>query len=212
MTAKRKISQRELWLVSLLPAGLVLILSQALPDASEEIAAAENRLEQLGSTDARMRQSTRLSELKARLEQSQQDLEALAGQKAELQARVDALQAPVAGRAQSMAQALDTLGQRLAAHKVQVLEAGSAVGDSAASRREPGFFARFEAGSRSGVATPRDWQIGVAATWPAMLAALEDPETSVPGLALSALAMAPARPSLPLRRWVLIVNDLGAEP
>ena len=189
MTAKRKISQRELWLVALVPTALVLILSQALPDVNDKIAAAERRLEQLGSTEARVRWSTELGALQTRLEESRQALEALAAQKVEVQARFDAFQAPAPGRAQSMAQALDTLLLRLADHGLQVLDAGG-----------------------SAEVAPRDWRIGVAATWPAMLAALEDPETAVPGLALSALSMAPAQPSLPLRRWTLIVNGQGAGP
>lgn len=191
MKAKRKISQREVWLMSLLPAALVMIISLGLPDKSDEIAAVEQRLGQASSAEAIARQHRELRDLATQLDESRQVLDALEAQEADLQARIRALQTPVAGRTQSLAQTLDALTRRLAEHGVQVL-------------------AMKEAG---GEAARRDWQVSVAATWQDAREALAATDTFPPGLALAALHMAPARSMagsmVALRRWELMVSDLG---
>ena len=214
MKPKRRISRREVWLVSLLPAALVVIVSLGLPDKSEQIAQAERRLDQAYSGDAIARQHSELQSLATQLDESRQALEALVAQEADLLARIQALQAPVAGRTQSMAEALDELTRRLAGHGVQVLAMMEA---NRAGRSESGAPAR---GARvrglldslvgGGAAARQDWQVTVAATWPAVREALAETDTFPPGLALAALQMAPARPTGPLRRWELVVSDLGA--
>jgi DNA-binding transcriptional MerR regulator len=197
--AKRRISQRELWLASLLPAALVIIISLGLPNKSDEIDAVERRLEQAASAETIASQRERLRELATELEESREALDALTAQETDLLARIQALQAPVAGRTQSLAQALDALTRRLAVHRVQVLAVTGAAG-----------------------AVERDWQVSVAATWQDVREALAEPDTFPPGLALAALHMAPTRPaggsaarsgagsSLALRRWELLVSDLGS--
>ena len=191
MKPTRKISQREVWLVSLLPAALVIILSLGLPDKSDEIAAVERRLGQASSTEVIARQHRELRELATQLDESRQTLDALEAQEADLQNRIRALQTPVADRTRSLAQTLDALTRRLAGHGVQVL-------------------AVTETG---GADARRDWQVSVAATWQAVRGALAETDTFPPGLALAALQMAPARSTagsgLPLRRWELMVSDLG---
>jgi exonuclease VII large subunit len=194
--AKLKVSQRELWMMALLPAFLVIIVSMGLPDKSEEIAAAERRLDRVSSPEAVARQRQQLQELATQLEESRQTLDVLAAQEADLKERIQAAQSPVAGRTQSMAHALDMLTRRLAGHGIQVL-AVTEVGGSGARR---------------------DWRVSVAATWQDVREALAETETFPVGMALATLQMAPERPTagstddsvVALRRWELQVRDLGA--
>ena len=211
-----RISRREVWLVSLLPAALVVIVSLGLPDASDEIAALERRLNQVSSGDAIARQHSDLRALATQLDESRQALEGLAAEQADLLVRIQALQAPVAGRTQSMAEALDELTRRLAGHGVQVLammEANRA-GRSESAAPARGARVRRLLGSLTGggAAARQDWQVTVAATGPAVREALAETDAFPPGLALAALHMAPARSTVPLRRWELVVSDLGAGP
>jgi hypothetical protein len=209
MTPKRKITQRELWLICLLPAALVVIVSMALPGPSDEIEAVERRLTQLTGGDAHEQIHSQLRELSEQREASEQDLAALTAREQSLRSQLAALQSPRPDRAAvAMAEALDELTGRLAGYGVQVLameQAGSTSRVGSARSSQAG------AGQRSGY-SGGDWQVSVAARWPAIRAALADGDAFPPGLALSAMRMESPRPNMPLRRWELIVTDMQATP
>ena len=204
MKLKRKTSLREVWLVSLLPAALVIIVSPAVPGPSGEIAAVERRLDQLGSGDAHQRVHSELRELSTQYSQNRQSLVELESREAELQKYIEELRLPVASGKLNMAEGLDEMTRRLAAHGVQVLamvEEGSRrhVGSAAPSRK-------------TGTAAQQQWRVSVAATWPVVRAALADVEAFPPGLVLLAMQMHPPQSNVPLQRWELIVADSGTSP
>lgn len=202
---KRKISQRETWLMALLPAALVVILSLALPGPAGEVAEMQDRLERLTGGEAEASMHKQLRDLATELKSNRQELAELETGEAAVAARIQSLQSPVAGRAFNMAEGLDELTRRLAGHGVQVLamieDGGSRQGKSAGGGASGG-----------GSAARRDWQVSVAATWPEVREALADADTFPQGLALSALKMEPPRPNVPLQRWELIVSGSGAMP
>ncbi|MEM9301693.1 MAG: hypothetical protein AAGE01_06260 [Pseudomonadota bacterium] len=230
MSTKRPISRRELWLVSFLPAALVLIVSLGLPKGDvKNIPDMERRLAQLSTESAVQRRARDLRTLTAELTESQAQLDALSVRETALQARVDAIRSPGAGPGADMAKGLDALTKQLAGHGVQVLgmvQTGGSrtslatnpaatrdirVPNRPASRSSRRRAARVRSASSAalGASNVPRWQVNVAATWPAMGAILADPETFPPGLALSAMTMQPPRPSLSLRVWQLTVSDAG---
>ncbi len=197
MKPKRKVTHREVWLVSLLPAALVVIVSMALPGPADEIRAAEQRLNQLTSGDAHERLHTEYREITAQLQESQRALTELEAREAELEAQISTFASPTRpAQRLEMAQTLDELTRRLGEHGVQVLAMTEAQGSK--SNASPAMVAKA------------DWRVSVAATWPAMSEALSDDDTFPQGLALSAMKMEKPRPNLSLQRWELIVVDLGA--
>lgn len=223
MKGKTKISLRELWLVSLLPAALVLIVSMGLPGPADEIAKVENQLSRLTGSDAQQRMARQLSEASTQLRESREQIEELEVREAELRSRLEPIEAVRKGTGPRlvMADALDELTERLSRHGVRVLamhgnasnRAGSTGGTSSRSRRRRPRAGTTAAGSSasSGAANRRQiWEVSVAATWPALRAALADVDAFPTGLWLSALAMEPALPSSSLHRWDLYVNEAGA--
>lgn len=223
MKPKSKISQRELWLLSLLPAALVLIVSLGLPGPAAEIAETETRLARVTGADAQQRMAGQLSDASKELRESRAQIEQLEVREAELRSRLEELQRPrnrtLGGL--DMADALDELTERLARHGVRVLamhsedaaRSGATRTTSARSRRRRAGTSAAAARSYAGASTSRratSWEVSVAATWPSLRAALADLEAFPGGLWLSALAMEPAQPNSSLHRWDLIVTEAGA--
>ena len=208
---KRKISQRELWLIALLPAALVVILSLAVPGPAGVAAEMEERLDRLTSGNSGASMHTQLRDLAAEHQASRQQMAELEAREAVARAGIESLQAPAARRALAfnMAEGLDELTSRLGGHGVQVLamveDAGSGQGKFVAGTKG-------RAASGGSTIARRDWQVSVAATWPAMREALADAGTFPRGLALSALKMEPPRPNVRVQRWELMVSDSGATP
>lgn len=197
MMAKRQITKRELWLMSVLPGALVMIISMGLPNASKDITAAENQLERLMSTDARMRQATQLRELRAQSAEYQETQAELASQEVAIQTQINVLETPVTNRTQSLTQALHTLTVRLVGHGVQVLAMGKAKAESRSNAQDSG---------------QQDWTVSVIASWTAMSEALADPDVFPSGLVLLAITMEQPKSPMPLRHWELTVIDLGGKP
>ncbi|MEM8884618.1 MAG: hypothetical protein AAGD14_11150 [Planctomycetota bacterium] len=218
MTKKARVSKRELWLISLLPSALVVILSLAIPGPADEIPEVEERLNRLTSSDAHARRHSQMRAFAKQLKESKAKQAELKSREAALKAELDAPPVPRAVRTLAMAEALDELTRRLAAHGVRLLameqstSTASAPAKTSAARirRARGGARKPSPGPVGSAEKPRSWQVSLAATWPAVRAALADPRTVPPGLALSALAMDPARLGVPLRRWELIVEDAGA--
>jgi len=190
MKPKRKFSQREVWLVSLLPAALAAVVALALPGPSSELAAAERRMNQLTGGGGRQVVQNQVRELETQIKERGKELAELDARAAHLHERLRSLQAPVAARKLDMAAGLDELSRRLGGHGVQVL----------ATTEE------------SGSERSRGWKVSVAATWPALRAALAQSSTFPEGLTLSALRMEAPRPDVVLRRWELVVAAAGGTP
>lgn len=203
MKPKQKISQRELWLVSLLPAALVIIVSLAIPGPADKIAETERRLEQLSGGDAHESFHKQLRQHTTQLKASEQELAELEARETIAQSRLHALQSPGRSGTLEMAEALDKLTHGLARHGVRVL----AMEKTRSNRTTPAKSSTARSSDQQS-----DWQISVAATWPAVRQALADANTFPPGLALSAMKMDPPRPNVALRKWELIVTDAGATP
>lgn len=220
---KSKISLRELWLVSLLPAALVLIVSMGLPGPADEIAAIQTQLARVTGSDAQQRMARQLSEASTQLRESREQIEQLEVREAELRSQLEPIERAGGGTGPRlvMADALDELTERLSRHGVRVLamhsDAASRTGRTGAtssrSRRRRAKVGTAAAGSSvtNGTTNRRsNWEVSVAATWPALRAALADVEAFPTGLWLSALAMEPALPNSSLHRWDLYVNEAGA--
>lgn len=208
---KRKVSQRELWLIALLPAALVVIVSLALPGPAGEASELERRLERLAGDDTEASMHDQLEKLAEEHKASRQKLTDLGLQEKFLQAAIDAFESPAAQRAIAfnLAEGLDELSVRLAGHGVRVL---AMVEDTAArGGRSAGMRSSGRSGD-TGQAKPTDWQVTVAAAWPAMRRALADAETFPRGLALSAMNMEPPRAGVGVQRWELVVTGAGAAP
>ncbi|MEM1090676.1 MAG: hypothetical protein AAF552_14820 [Pseudomonadota bacterium] len=122
MKQRHRLSRRELWLVSLLPAALVVIVSMGLPKGKvSEIPDLERRLTLLTSDEAVQRRAREQRELTDELRDRREALAALTAREKRLQARLDALLAPGSSRASAMAQGLDRLTRQLGNNGVQVL-------------------------------------------------------------------------------------------
>ncbi|MEM6671920.1 MAG: hypothetical protein AAF726_03700 [Planctomycetota bacterium] len=226
MTAKRRLSLRELWLVSLLPAALVVIVSLGLPGPSKEIKAAETRLDQITGRAAQVRMQGQLQDASASLTESREELAQLEAREAEIMSSLEELQAPRETRSLAMADAMDQLTRRLAKHGVRVLamknvasrslaptqtaQYGSGRKRRAAARLNASSSAASNRAARSSSNRKTNWQVSVAGTWPSVRAALADVQAFPTGLGLSALEMQPARPGTSLHRWELFVHEVGA--
>ena len=75
MTKKTKVTQREVWLLALLPAALVLIVSMSIPGPGDEREQVEQRLEKAQSADARSRRQARREKLEGELAETRAELE-----------------------------------------------------------------------------------------------------------------------------------------
>ncbi|MEM9386639.1 MAG: hypothetical protein AAGA68_16390 [Pseudomonadota bacterium] len=122
MMLKRRLSRRELWLVCLMPAALVVIASLGLPKGeTSRIPDMERRLNLLTSDEALARRAREQRDLTNELRESEQTLAELKNREAQLKERVDALRVPSGSRASAMAQGLDRLTRQLSRNGVQVL-------------------------------------------------------------------------------------------
>ncbi|MEM8710404.1 MAG: hypothetical protein AAGG01_05595 [Planctomycetota bacterium] len=227
MTPKKRISTRELWLVSLLPAAIVLIFSFAFPGPAKEIDGLEANLARLMSNETQQRLASQLQEATENLSSGKEELIALDKRIADLEAELAVKEAPKAKMLPlQMTDALDFLTNRLAAHGVRVVSmeradgpakaVSSFVSSSRASRRR-----RARSGTGSSLASQSAdvsgsdasgkarWRVSVAATWPNAHRALADIDAFPPGLGLYAFEMESARPGSSLHRWNFIVSEVG---
>lgn len=226
MTEKKPMSRRELWLVSLLPAALVLIVSTGLPGPGEEIATAERRLEQMTSAAAQRRLSDRLREATAELAEARSAIEELDLREEALELRLAAARAPrevvAPKRRPPMAYVLDELASRLEVRGIRVLamdpvRSGSTpaapfvAANPFARRSRAKARARGEqvSAARTTSATAARWSVTVAATWPDLMDALRDEDSFPEGLGLLALDMEPARRASSLHSWQLTVSEVA---
>ncbi|MEM6552378.1 MAG: hypothetical protein AAF750_09670 [Planctomycetota bacterium] len=199
MTPKRKVSQREIWLLALLPAALVAIVSFSLPGPADELPELEDRLERL-STDGAQTQS-KLRAFSQEMSKTRQEQKALEARETELKAAIASISKPTARSATlNMAGVLDELAHRLNAHGVQVL-----------AMETGGPRAPKPIDAATGT-PPRQWVVSVAATWPALRSALADDQVFPPGLGLAAMKMDPAQNNRSLRRWELIATVSESMP
>jgi hypothetical protein len=197
MAQSRKITTRELWLVSILPAALVLILSAALPGPNNEIASATERLEKLTSGEAHAKMDRKLRLHATEQEQVEQQLAEFSAEEEMLRHTLAQLRSPGGSKHVSMAAAVSTLAQRMAMHDVHLLAM-----ENASREGEPD----HRSGNKNKV-TQKKWQLEVAATWPAFRAALNDLNAFPPDIALLAISMHNAQSASTLRRWELIVKE-----
>lgn len=197
MKAKSKVSPREVWLLALLPAALVLIVSFALPSPADEVAELEQRLERFTANEGQA--VSQLREYSKELQQSNQQLKALKLKETVLSSQIQAATKPQQRRETlDMAGALDELARRLSSHGAQVLAMAAGAQGSAVKASK---------GQSAGVSNTvrREWIVSVVATWPVVRTALADAQTFPKGLALSAMNMEQAQPNGTLRRWELVV-------
>lgn len=206
MKTKTKLSQREVWLVVLLPAALVAIISYAIPGPADKVAELEKALERAGGNEADAHSQMR--DLSQQLKQGREALAALEAKEAELSVQIQSLNKPPQQREVfNLAGALDELTRRLSLHGAQVLAMEACAKQTAAGRPVQG------GRGQSGVHTsPQEWAVSVAATWPVLRAALADADAFPPGLALSAMKMEQAQPNRTLRRWELVVTAAEQSP
>jgi len=194
MTAKTKVTQREVWLLALLPAALVLIVSMSIPGPGDEREQVEQRLEKAQSADARSRRQARREKLEGEISESRAELERVELELAERRARLDGLlrpaEAEVEGPAeeQSFVESLDLMSQRLRTHGVLVT----------------GMESEGASGRAGGVVM----SVSAEAPWRAMGAALADVDAFPPGLGMKGLDMMPVRPGTPTREWTLRVAEV----
>ncbi|MEO0476261.1 MAG: hypothetical protein AAF085_09895 [Planctomycetota bacterium] len=203
MKSKSKISQREVWLLALLPAALVVIVSFALPSPADEVAELEQRLDQMSSNEEQT--LNQLREYSDQLKQNNQEIESLEAREADLSSQIRLLNRPKQRRQMlDLADALDELARRLSKHGAQVL---------AMEASDQGTVARGvkQSDSRSG-AEQREWVVSLVATWPVLRTALADPQAFPLGLALSAMKMESVPSSGVLRRWELVVTVSEQSP
>lgn len=185
MKTKSKVSQREVWLLALLPAALVVIVSFALPSPADKVAELNQRLEQARGDDAQRHKQLRVfSDERKRF---QEELAVLSRTEADLTAQLRLLDVPTArGDTLNMTGILDTLLASLEKHGAKTLAIRPKDRD---------------------VADGSEWELRVAAPWSTLQAALLDDHAFPPGLALSALKMEQAQPTLSLRLWELVVTS-----
>ncbi|MEM1210693.1 MAG: hypothetical protein AAGI68_00190 [Planctomycetota bacterium] len=205
MTPKRKVSQREVWLLALLPAALVAIVSFALPGPADEVSALELRLERASTSEAQAQ--SRLREYAQQLQESRKELAALEAQEAQLNAEVRRLNRPSTQRRARLdvAAMLDEFARRLSGHGAQVLamEIGKA---------RPGVKRAANVPGQPSGREPQEWVVSVAGTWSTLRAAMADEDAFPKGLGLSAIKMDPVRSNGALRRWELIVTVAEHSP
>ncbi|MEM9347602.1 MAG: hypothetical protein AAGB26_13390 [Planctomycetota bacterium] len=205
-------SQREVWLLALLPAALVVILSFALPGPKKKVADMEARLVRLTSQEADAHKQ--LHDQADALKKGRNEMQVLEAQQADLLAQIAALEEPATVQrrvALDMAGVLDELARRLSQHGAQVL-AMEAQNQRAPSTSASGVKAKQNQSNRDPDALRPEWVVSLVATWPVLRKALADAEAFPQGLALSAMNMEPAPSSVTLRRWELVVTVSEQSP
>ncbi|MEM6257677.1 MAG: hypothetical protein AAGI37_05130 [Planctomycetota bacterium] len=204
MKTQSKVSHREVWLISLLPAALVVIISFALPSPADQVSELEDELQRLQAGEEEM--LTELREYAAQLKRDKEEMVAMEQKEQELSAQLDSATAPPDERETlDMAGVLDEFGRQLTAHGAQVV-AMEEVTTGSTTKKTRGQDAENQASIR------REWVVRLVATWPVLHAALKDPEAFPRGLSLSAMNMEPTQPKSPLHRWELVVNLLEQSP
>ncbi|MGB0332604.1 MAG: hypothetical protein ACPGPE_12410 [Planctomycetota bacterium] len=194
MTKKTKVTQREVWLLALLPAALVLIVSMSIPGPGDEREQVEQRLEKAQSADARSRRQARREKLEGELAETRAELERVQLEQAERRSHLEELQRPadleVEGPAEerSFVESLDLMSQRLQAHGVVVTGMQS------------------EGTGRGAGGVVMD--VSAEAPWRAMGAALADVDVFPPGLGMRGIEMESVLPGTLTRTWTLKVAEV----
>ncbi|MEM1108868.1 MAG: hypothetical protein AAGH99_09285 [Planctomycetota bacterium] len=198
MSVLNKVSRRELWMVSLLPAALVVIASFVVPSPADDVEELETRLEQLTRNTTPAQEIERAQEARTGIREAEAALETLDAREEELEAEIEAARRPraavvgVGAGLVSMAEKLDELRVRLAEHRVQVLAIES---DGAAT---------------DGPEAGKTWRVTVAGRWGEVLGAIEREDTFPRGLLLRSIQMEEPSLRTDLRRWELSVGPVGA--
>lgn len=205
MSALNKVSKRELWMVSLLPAALVVIVSFIVPTPAEEVHELEERLERMNQSAPSGTTLQRAEQSQAEIREAESSLEALEQQEEVLQTQIEMARRPETSvspaASVSLAIKLDELRARLAKHGVQV----TAIDDKGAG---PG-----KATQSTQPSSPtQTWSVTVFGRWTQVRAALDDPETFPWGLTLQSMQMDERSPQTALRRWELSVSPVGGRP
>lgn len=187
---KRPLSSRELWLVSLLPAALVLIVLTVIKPGTSEISRLHSLLADAAEHD-KMRAEVR--DLSLTLREHRDEAVRLDGEMIRVRSQVKGLERQSAPRGGSgtgsMAQRFEFLVDRLDRSGVSVLSC-EALGGSAGT---------------SGQAAA-SWRLAVAGGWPQMARSLGDEQLTSPGIRIESLEMKPARPGVALHEWVMVVS------
>ncbi|MEM9419134.1 MAG: hypothetical protein AAGA25_08825 [Planctomycetota bacterium] len=206
MSALQKLSKRELWMVSLLPAALVVIASFIVPSPADEVKQLEERLEQITQNTSPAQTIERAQTARAEIREAESTLEALSGEEASVQAQIETARRPEVAiqtaYSASLAENLDELRARLADHGVQVLAIDSKATGKSSTRSRAG---------ASSLAVEK-WRVTAVGRWGQVRQALNHSETFPEGLALLSIQMDEPSSRTALRRWELSVAPVGGRP
>lgn len=186
---RKAISTRERWLLTLLPASLVLVGSFILPSGKAERRQLNAVLSTAPSDEELHREVAQLSKT---IGESRSEVAQIEAELASLRApdASDPAASVAASPAMSMAGRFETLGGRLD-------EAGIAVVSSEAVRRP---------GSAADETPANSWKLTVASTWPQLTEAIAQRDLVPPGLVVDSIEMDAPRPGTRLRRWVIMLS------
>ncbi|MEM9882008.1 MAG: hypothetical protein AAF800_03715 [Planctomycetota bacterium] len=204
MNALSKLSKRELWLVSMLPAVLVVIASFVVPRPADEVHELEEQLDRITQADPPGRTVQRAQEARSQIREHEASLEALARQAGELNTTIEAARRPAAPAATaasasaSLAENLDELRARLARYGVRVL----AIDSKGSAARRPS----------SAPLSSETWRVTAVGRWGEVRDALNQPGTFPAGLVLRSMQMDEPSSRTTLRRWEFSVAPAGGRP
>ena len=192
MSARRRLTSRESWLVALLPATLVLVVATLFLGGNDEADQLQRQMNRAVSGRSSRQIHDELAKATRSVRAAEKELERLDGVKRHHERALEAAASvpevrPLVG---SQADRFHRLGLGLKRRELRLIAS------------EPATTGRGGAEAQA----PR-WRFTVLGTWQRMRSLLEDAEAFPPGLALASIEMEAPRPGTTWRKWVLTVDD-----
>jgi len=194
---KRPLTNRERWLLALLPAGLIAIVSFFIPNGSKEREMLERQIAAAPSGDELHRELSGLISQRNELKQLLNELEtAQAATHEEIASLREPIGMAVVGDAPPIAQRFKHVMDFLQQQQITLIKS-ELVREMTAQDTPP----------------YQVWALTLVGSWPQMQAALADESLVPEGVQIDSLSLESASQRSSLRQWRMIVSaQLGPEP
>lgn len=187
MTAHR-LSQRETWMLAILPGGLVLLISFALPSNKQEAARLQT---QVKSAPKQAQYNRQMRDLTTQLNTFRRDLSELEQRKSAIDSALAKMEAlPTEVQTQPLAECFQLLSQRLASEGVMIVATEAEAPNTQRGRKDLW-----------------RWRLTLAGTWEQVRLAISDEQLVPDRLLISSLEMHKPDTASKLRRWTLTVKE-----
>ncbi len=183
----RKLSVRETWLLAILPASVILVVSFLLPNGKREVARLQS---QIRSAPNDAQYTTQFRELTTQLNDARQHHEQLQHRRAAADAELARLDSPARLRlSRPLADCFRALSDRMAKTGVVIVATELATPE------------------KHGDESLRRWELTLAGSWQQVSRALADDTLAPDGLVVASLKMHDVSLRSQIRRWTLIVAE-----